>query len=87
MCFIGLVVHTKNLASRCAHRRSHLKTPRSGTPCGRLHGRLLSRAPQAELQSGASNFTLSQHAPLRAHVTRPIIVRLEEETFKFLMTQ
>ena len=26
---------------RCAHRRSHLKTPRSGTPCGCLHGRLL----------------------------------------------
>ena len=44
---------------RCAHRRSHLKTTRGGTPCGRLHGRLLSRAPRAELERRAARAAMA----------------------------
>ena len=74
--FITSQLHAHGIARVSAGSGRH--TPRFIIPTHRA----MPPHSQPELQSGASNFALSPCAP----VTRPIIVRLEEETFKFLMT-
>ena len=71
--FITSQLYAHGIARVSAGSGRH--TPRNFSPTLRA---MLPHS-QPELQSGASNFTLSPCAP----VTRPIIVRLEEETFKF----
>ena len=76
---------------RCAHRRSHLTIPRSGTPCGRLQGRLHSRAPQAELERRAARAAIGRDNSKKTsllecyHLSRSFIVEVDPQFHRLVL--